>query len=98
MNKRFCQFKGHEQNEVKYICTFKTCNKNRWICIDCAVKQIHQHGHSQSHILKLEEFEEFLNNMYQEYQKKKVILNKIAKSLYEAEQMIQKQIIIFTRL
>ncbi|KAM3132613.1 hypothetical protein pb186bvf_015285 [Paramecium bursaria] len=57
-NKRFCQYRGHEKHKTQYICTFNQCmEQNKWLCSDCLLDQVHNHGQSnQNHIMKQEQF------------------------------------------
>ena len=42
INTRNCKVKGHENNNVLRICTYKACNQiNKWVCADCSFEQIH---------------------------------------------------------
>ncbi|KAM3146569.1 hypothetical protein pb186bvf_001538 [Paramecium bursaria] len=49
---KVCLVAGHQKQLAKYVCTFPECKKNRFVCPDCLLKQIHQHGFSvNNHIL-----------------------------------------------
>ena len=41
---RKCTYKGHEGNEINYVCLNAECKGNRFSCSDCLLEAVHKHG------------------------------------------------------
>ncbi|KAM3135630.1 hypothetical protein pb186bvf_012301 [Paramecium bursaria] len=96
-NNRGCSIQGHENQVSQFICTFKECDNNRWVCSYCLIEQIHNHGQQrQEHIMKQSEFLDFITKFQflktEQNQKEKIIRQSCIKEIKEFTELAQQMI------
>ncbi|KAM3132645.1 hypothetical protein pb186bvf_015190 [Paramecium bursaria] len=80
MNSKKCQFLGHTESDVEYICLLKQCNKKeRRICRKCLLEEKHKHNQANNH--HIQEIPNFFENQQRQFNKFQPLIQQYKETL-----------------